>query len=128
MDIGRITSEIEGIANEAYQRGWNDAMKAIASAVAEIGGQNGVHSLATNGTLSRLSKGSLPSGSMMDFMYSYIKQNPGKPGIDVIIGTVKLGAAAGVELNVRSGRTALGRLRKDKKLIEKREEGWYARE
>jgi hypothetical protein len=113
-EIARIIAEAE---RAAYQRGWSDAVTAMAAAAAQLRIPNIVSDASRTNLPPRPGR---PASNVMKIVSDAIASNPGMTGVDV----VKAAQMVDGTIKERTVRTCLRRLRLAK-AIWKRNGLWY---
>jgi len=118
-DLTRITSVIEEIREEAYQRGFHDGIAAVKAAAENVSVPNGVKYKTSSGSQPPADNSPFEAGSTVAGLYDYIKAHPGLKPIDVIRQYQK---ESGKSFHENYGRSAIIRI-KEKGYIETRDDG-----
>jgi len=116
-----IMRQIKQQIGEAYQRGWQDAVAAIATAA-----QNVDFAMPSTPIADILVEPADNEGSMsiIDVIYNLIKEQPGQRGVDIFRKAVTRVPGSNFVVMDRSGRTALSRLRVRGQIFQ-RSKKWY---
>ena len=124
-DTDSILKEIQRLENEAYQRGWNDAVEKILAA-ASSGGMpaNEPPAAAAPPSVSKSNGSPNPEMPVIELIYGIIKERPGLRGADVFREAVTRMPGSNFKTMDRSGRTALSRLKERGRIIQ-RSKKWY---
>jgi hypothetical protein len=122
--VDEISKIVKAASRDAYARGWQDALDAVAKAaqgmkpidseIAEAGQKPGIEVVIVPRTNGR------PASKAIQVVEDCIAQSPGKKGVDVIRAAQLVDAA----INERTARTCLRRLKLSKKIWQ-RNGLWY---
>jgi hypothetical protein len=122
--VDEISKIVKNASRDAYERGWQDAMAAVAKAAQ---GMKPLDSLSAEGTAKPGVEIAIvprtngrPASRAIQVMEDCIAQSPGKKGVDVIKSAQLVDPA----INERTARTCLRRLKLSKKIWQ-RNGLWY---
>ena len=127
-DKDDILEVIRRLEKEAYRRGWNDAVAKILAAASQ-GMPLAEPTVAAAPSPVGNTKGNghaKPEFSVIELIHSVIKERPGLRGAEVFREAVNRKPGTDFKTMDRSGRTALSRLKKRGRIMQ-RSKKWYPR-
>jgi hypothetical protein len=104
-DTNRIAAEIAGLKSAAYKKGWQEALRAVMEAAAEMLAEAGGNQKTPVYGLTRAGRSAIPRSH--EVILSTIRQQPGLVGVDLINAIRRTGN----NILERTARTALYRLK-----------------
>jgi len=116
-DTSRILAEIRRLEQEAYDRGYNDALTAILSAAGRVAEAKPAATSPTPPSPPR-KRGRRPKAP--GIVLGVLETKPGMTGVEVVAAV----EATGNTISERTVRTALRRLKGEKRIIQRRKR-WF---
>ena len=123
----QILALIADMQREAYQKGWNDAVKKILAAAQQ--GTPLSSQPAPKGPEPVAEKPSSPQYDtpIIQMVYQIVQEKPGLKGHQVVKAIISRDPTISLKVADRTGRTSLSRLRKRNKIIQQNRK-WYPAE
>ena len=120
----QVMALIADIEREAYQKGWDDAVRKILAAAQQ--GTPLSSQPAPKGMVTEAKKPSPPQYDtpIIELVHQIVQEKPGLKGHQVVKNIILLDPTINFKVADRTGRTSLARLRKRNKIIQ-RNRKWY---